>query len=92
MREIRIDDETNARLDELQAEIRRQTGQSVTKREVLTQIIDTACESPKEIVDSFRDSAVPLSASEKATMRSGRIASGTATDEDDIDDILYSGP
>jgi len=30
MREIRIDDETNARLEELQAEIRRQTGHSLT--------------------------------------------------------------
>ena len=90
MREIRIDDETDARLEELQAERRRQTGQSVTKQ--LTRILDTACESRDEIVDSFRDSAVPLSASEKATMHSGRIASGTATDEDDIDDILYSRP
>ena len=92
MREIRIDDEANARLEALQAEIRCQTGQSITKQELLTRILDTACRSPNEIVDSFRDSAVPLSASEKATMRSGRIASGTATDEDDIDDILYSPP
>ena len=90
MREIRIDDETDARLEELQAERRRQTGQSVTKQ--LTRILDDIDESRDEIVDSFRDSAVPLSTSEKATMRSGRIASGTATDEDDIDDILYSGP
>ena len=90
MREIRIDDETDAHLEELQAERRRQTGQSVTKQ--LTRILDDIDESRDEIVDSFRGSAVPLSASEKATMRSGRVASGTATDEDDIDDILYSRP
>jgi len=92
MREIRIDDETNARLEELQSERRRQTGYSVTKRALLAQIVDEADESWDEIVDSFRGSAVPLSASEKATTRSGRVASGTDTDEDDIDDILYSGP
>lgn len=89
MRELRVSAETNARLEELRTEIRRTTGRSVTTRELLSRIVEDACESPDEIVDSFRGSSVPLSESEKQAMRRGRFESGTDTGEDDIDDILY---
>jgi hypothetical protein len=52
-------------------------------------LIDDAYASRAELVDSFRESAVPLTEEEKAAMRGGRISSGVETDEDDIDEILY---
>lgn len=86
---VEVDEESDDRLEELQTEIRRETGRAVTKRELLTRIIDDAYESRRAIVESFRSSLVPLSEEEKERMRRGRIESGTETDEDDIDDILY---
>jgi hypothetical protein len=41
------------------------------------------------VIDSFRESTVPLSESEKEAMRRGRFSSGVETDESDIDEILY---
>ena len=41
------------------------------------------------VIDSFRESTVPLSADEKKAMRRGRTSSSVETDEEDIDDILY---
>ena len=41
------------------------------------------------MIDSFRESTVPLTEAEKAAMREGRVSSGVETDEADIDDILY---
>jgi hypothetical protein len=41
------------------------------------------------LIDSFRESAVPLTEEEKTAMRGGRVSSGVETDEEDIDDILY---
>lgn len=86
---VEVDEESDDRLEELQTEIRRETGRAVTKRELLTRIIDDAYESRRAVVESFRSSVVPLSEEEKERMRRGRIESGTETDEDDIDDILY---
>ncbi|MUV90341.1 hypothetical protein GJ629_10885 [Halapricum sp. CBA1109] len=86
---VKVDEDAKDRLEELQAEIRLKTGERVTQQELLSRLIDDAYESKAAVVDSFRDSAVPLSDDEKAAMRAGQFSSGVETDEDDIDDILY---
>lgn len=86
---VKVDEDAKARLGELQAEIRLKTGTNVTQQELLSRLIDDAYASREELVDSFRTSTVPLTAAEKAAMRDGRFSSGTATDESDIDEILY---
>lgn len=86
---VKVDDEAKERLEELQAEIRLETGTKVTQQELLSRLIDDAYESREEVVDSFRSSTVPLSEEEKAAMARGRISTGTETDEEDVDDVLY---
>ena len=86
---VKVDENAKARLEELQAEIRLRTGESVTQQDLLTRLIDDAYESRADVIDSFRDSTVPLSDEEKEAMQRGRISSGVETDEEDIDDILY---
>jgi hypothetical protein len=81
--------DAKSRLEELQAEIRLRTGRTVTQQALLSRLIDDAYESRDEVIDSFRESVVPLSEREKAAMREGRFGSGVGTDEEDIDDILY---
>lgn len=86
---VKVDEDAKSRLEELQAEIRLRTGEKVTQQELLTRLIDDAYESREDVIDSFRESTVPLSDAEKAAMREGRISSGVETDEADVDDILY---
>lgn len=86
---VKVDEDTKSRLEKLQAEIRLQAGRSVTQKELLERLIDEAYESRADVIDSFRESTVPLTEAEKATMQEGRFSSGVETDEDDIDDILY---
>jgi hypothetical protein len=62
---------------------------NVTQQDLLTRLIDDACASRDEVIDSFREQTVPLSADEKAAMREGRINAGVETDEDDVDETLY---
>jgi len=86
---VKVDDDAKSRLEELQAEIRLRTGTKVTQQELLTRLIDDAYESRDEVIDSFRESTVPLSAAEREAMQRGRFSSGQKTQEADIDDILY---
>ncbi|MUV59426.1 hypothetical protein [Halobacterium sp. CBA1126] len=86
---VKVDEDAKSRLEELQAEIRLETGQSVTQQELLSRLIDDAYESREAVVDSFRESTVPLSEAEKEAMSRGRFSSGVETDEEDIDEILY---
>jgi hypothetical protein len=86
---VKVDEDAKSRLEELQAEIRLRTGTKVTQQELLSRLIDDAYESRDAVIDSFRESTVPLSDTEKEAMRDGRFSSGVETDEDDIDDILY---
>lgn len=87
--EVTVDEDAKSRLEELQDEIRAGTGQPVTQQEILGQLIDDAYENTDEIVDSFRESTVPLSKAEKEAMSRGRFSSGVETDEGDVDEILY---
>ncbi|MXR50408.1 hypothetical protein GRX03_02140 [Halovenus sp. WSH3] len=86
---VKVEDDAKSRLEELQAEIRLRTGQRVTQQELLTRLIDDAYESRDDVIDSFRESTVPLSAEEREAMQAGRFSSGSETSEDDIDEILY---
>jgi len=86
---VKVDEAAKDRLEELQAEIRLQTGESVTQQELLSRLIENAYGSREEVIESFRDSTVPLSDADKERMREGRFSSGVETDEDDIDDALY---
>lgn len=86
---VKVDADAKSRLEELQAEIRLRTGTKVTQQALLTRLIDEAYESREDVIDSFRESSVPLSASEKEAMRRNRFRSGVETEEDDIDDVLY---
>ena len=86
---VKVHEDAKSRLEELQAEIRLQTGRNVTQQELLTRLIDEAYESRDDVIDSFRESAVPLSETDKEVMRRDRFRSGVETDESDIDDVLY---
>jgi hypothetical protein len=86
---VKMDEEAKSRLEELQAEIKLQTGRKVTQQEILARMVENAFESKSEFVESFRETTVPLSEDEIERMNRGTFDSGTETDEEDIDDILY---
>ena len=86
---VKIHEDAKSRLEELQAEIRLETGRNVTQQDLLTQLIDEAYESREEVIESFREGSSALTDDERARFNQGRISSGVETDEDDIDDILY---
>lgn len=86
---VRVEDAAKSRLEELQAEIRLGTGQTVTQQELLAWLINNAYESREAVIDSFRKSTFPLSDAEKQIVNEAWISSATETDEADIDDILY---
>jgi len=86
---VKMDEEGKSLLEELQAEIKLRTGKKVTQQEIMTSLLKDAHESKSEVVDSFRESTVPLSDEEREAFHSGMFSSGVETDEDDIDDILY---
>ena len=86
---VKVDDDAKSRLEELQAEIRLKSGKKVTQQELLSRLIDDAYDSKDDVIESFRESTVPLTEAEKERMRQGRFDSGTETDEADIDEILY---
>ena len=86
---VKMDDDTKARLERLQAEIRLKTGRKVTQQEILARLVERAIESKSDLVDSFREDRVPLAESEREAFHAGMISSGTTTSEEDIDDILY---
>jgi len=86
---VKMGEEAKSRLEELQAEIKLRTGEKVTQQEILERLVDDAYESKSEFVESFRETSVPLSESEKQAMKRGRFESDVETDEEDIDEILY---
>ena len=52
---VEITAATNERLEELQAEIRREAGQRISKQQLLEQIVRDAYESKDDVVELFRD-------------------------------------
>jgi len=86
---VKVDEDAKSRLEELQAEIRLKTGESVTQQDLLSRLIDNAYESREEIIDSFRESTVPLSDKEVAAFFEPTFSSDVKTSEAEIDEILY---
>lgn len=86
---VKMDEERKSRLEDLQAEIKLETGRKVTQQELLGRLIDDAYESKADLIDSFRETDVPLSEEEVAEFLSGTSSDGEPVAEDDIDDVLY---
>jgi hypothetical protein len=86
---VKMDDDTKSRLERLQAELRLKTGTRVTQQEILARLIEDAIESKADLVESFREERVPVTDDDREAFHEGMVASGTATAEDEIDDILY---
>lgn len=86
---VKMDDDTKSRLERLQAEIRLKTGERVTQQEILARLVERAIESKADLLDSFREERVPVSETDREAFHHEMVSSGTSTDEDDIDDVLY---
>jgi replicative DNA helicase len=85
---VKMDDETKSRLEELQAEIKLETGEKVTQEELLRKIVDHALTTKAEVIDAYRKT-VPANEEEIEKFHSGISSSGVKTSEEDIDEILY---
>lgn len=86
---IKVTDTSKSRLEELQAEIRLETGRNVTQQELLDRIIATTYESKDELIDSFRDDFEPVSDDKIEAWLSGSSDWGVETTESEIDEVLY---
>ena len=86
---VKVTETTKSHLEELQAEIRLETGRKVTQQELLERIVTSSYESRDGLIDSFRDDFEPLSDDEIDRWLSGTIGSGVETPEDESDDVLY---
>ncbi|HMB49501.1 hypothetical protein [Natronoarchaeum rubrum] len=86
---VKISERAKSRLEELQAEIRLETGTKVTQQELLDRLVEESYESKDELVDSYRDDFEGLSEEEIDRWMSGTVASENPVDEDEIDEVLY---
>lgn len=86
--EIEVDGVTLSRIDELRDAVERETGRAVSRREIVSKVVEDADESRSAVVDLFRESTVPLSEDRIERLNRGTFSSGTETREEDIDDIL----
>lgn len=86
---VKVDEERKSRLEELQAEIKLETGKKVTQQELLGRLIDNAYRTRADLIDSFRDEEVSLTDEEVEEFLGFTFDSGTETSEEDIDQILY---
>jgi len=86
---VKLNDETKAQLERLQAEIRLETGERVTQQELLARIVESTIQSKSELIDSFRPANVPVSADQRDAFHDGMVSTGVTTEEDEVDDIIY---
>lgn len=86
---VKISERAKSRLEELQAEIRLETGTKVTQQELLDRLVEESYESKNELIDSYRDDFEGLSPEEIDRWMSGTVASENPVDEDGIDEVLY---
>ena len=84
-----MDEETKSRLEELQAEIKLETGRKVAQQELLRRLVDDAYTSVSGLIESFRETDVSLSDAEIEEFLSGTTAGGDPVDEENIDHALY---
>lgn len=85
---VKMDDDTKSKVEELQAEIKLETGKKVTQEEVLRRVVDAAYSSKHEIIDSFRET-VPVEEDKIEEFHDGISDWDVETGEDEIDEILY---
>lgn len=86
---VKIGEATKDRLEQLQAEIKLETGRKVTQQELLDRIVEREFASKEGLIDSFRDEWEGLSEAEIEQWLSGTFESGDPIDEEDIDRIVY---
>ncbi|WP_136688504.1 hypothetical protein [Halorhabdus amylolytica] len=86
---VKIATNTKDKLEQLQAEIKLETGRKVTQQELLDRIVSREFDSKTALIDSFRDDFEGLSEEEIEQFFSGTSDWGVETSEEDIDRILY---
>ena len=86
---VKIDEETKSRLEELQAEVKLETGRKVTQQELLRRLVDDAYTSISGLIESFRETDLSLTDEEVEEFLPGTTADGDPVDEEDIDHALY---
>ncbi len=90
---VKISEETNRRLDRLQARVLLRTGKKLSKQEILEQLVRAGLTDEGLVVR--RSSKVRYPVSDRAWKKLlGAVVSdwGVVTREEDIDRILYGGP
>jgi len=68
MTPITLDEQTERRLDKLRAAVRRQTGQPISRAELLERLIEDAYGSRDEVVDMFRTSQAYVADEDSGTV------------------------
>lgn len=86
---VEINEETDARLESLQAEIERDTGHSVTKGELLKRMLTRAMRGVDSLEVASGDDWDGLTGEEKERFFDGTAASEHPIDVDEIDRVLY---
>jgi predicted transcriptional regulator len=88
---IKIGEDTKDRLEQLQAEIKLETGRKVTQQELLDRIVAREFESKAALLDSFRDEWEGLSATEIEAWLAGPTPSADSGDPSlgDHDEQIY---
>lgn len=86
---VKISEAAKDHLEELRAEIRLETGRSVTQQELLDHLVERGYESREAIVDSYRDEWDGLSEAEIDQWLSGTVSSGDPVSPADVDRIVY---
>ena len=84
---VKIDQKTKARLEELRAEIRLETGTNVTQQELLDRIVAGA--SREALFDEFTDEFEGLDEAERRQALGDTSEWGVELTEEEIDEILY---
>jgi hypothetical protein len=85
---VKIGDAAKDRLEQLQAEIKLETGRSVTQQELLDRLVDRQFESREAIVDAYRDEWTGLSEDEVGQLLAGAGAWGGG-EPVDLDEMRY---
>jgi len=86
---VKVDERTKDKLEELQAEIRLETGRTVTQQALLDRIVAREFESKAALIDSFREDWDGLSEAEIERWLSGTMATADPVSEAEIDRIVY---